>query len=116
MKIRKIYEPKLRFTPSINKEVDVNMSFAELIANMNYDTAIYSIKILKKKWGISYQHIAGIMGISPSAIKIAIKNDTFEYVVKQEKVLFGILELQYFYLQDTYFEIEVEDTEKEVEA
>lgn len=108
------YEPRVRYTLHENMNIDVNSSLLEVIVGMGKINAVDCIRILKVKYGISFNHIARIMGVSPCTIRVALKHETFDYVLKEEKLVEGILRLQDVYLQDYFVEIEVEG-EKEAE-
>lgn len=107
--ITKNYEPKVKFILKDNINLDINSTFIDMIIGLGIKNAVDVLKMIKIKYGITYKHMAGIMRISNSAIKQAINFGTFEGVVKEEKLIDGILNLQEFYLQDSFAEIEIEE-------
>lgn len=89
-----------------NININVNSTLFEIVSGMSERNALEGIKLLHIVYGIPYKHMAKVMGISRNAIGIAKKHGTFDYAVKEERLLKGILELKVHYLgQDfTYFE------------
>lgn len=113
MKNIKNYEPKFEFRFKENMNIDANSSLVELIAGMGKNNIVDCIRLLKAKYGISYKHIATIMGVSGSCIRTAINHGTFEFVLKEDKLIEGILRIQDVYLQDFFVDIEeIEEVEE----
>lgn len=74
------------------------MSFKELFNNMTFDNGVKHIKILKNEYGITFDKIALVMGISPSTLRGAVKLNGFRTYVGEKKVNQGIENLKRFYL------------------
>lgn len=114
--MKNIYEPNFKLELQENMDIDMNSSLPEVIVGMGKNNIVDCIKILKVKYGVSYKHIATIMGISPSALRTAINYDTFEGVIRENKLIEGILRLQDVYLQDFFCIIEEEEPAEPIEV
>ena len=90
--------------PNEVRELSVNMSFQEVLSGMGFNNGVDAVKILKVVYGISYDKIARIMGISPATLRGAVNLGTFESNVSENRVSDGIENLQIFYLGDTFAE------------
>lgn len=90
--------------PNEVRDLSVNMSFQEVLSGMGFNNGVDAVKILKVVYGISYDKIARIMGISPATLRGAVKLGTFESYVSENRVCDGIENLQIFYLGDTFAE------------
>ena len=58
--------------PNEVRELSVNMSFQEVLSGMGFNNGVDAVKILKVVYGISYDKIARIMGISPATLRGAV--------------------------------------------
>lgn len=100
----------------INKEVDVNSTLIEVIQGMNQSNFMDCVLILKKKFGVQYNIICDVMGVSHSVLKKSISLGTIEGVVSEQRLAEGILMMQLFYLGEDYMNVEIEvEGEKEAE-
>lgn len=90
--------------PNEIRELNVNMSFYEVLSGMGFNNGVEAVKILKSVFGISYDKIARIMGISPATLRGAVKLGTFESYVSENRVCDGIENLQIHYLSDSFAE------------
>lgn len=109
----KNYEPKINFKFKNETEISVNSTLEEILINMNTVNVVDCLKLLKEIYFISYKGMGKIFGCSGSAIRQAISWVTFDGVLKESKVQEGILNLQYYYLRDTFEEyVEIEGEEE----
>lgn len=92
----------------INKEVDVNSTLIEVIEGMNPMNFRNCLLILKKKFGVQYNIICDVMGVSNSVVKNIIFQGTTEGVISKERLAESILMLQLFYLGEDFMNVEVE--------
>lgn len=95
--------------PNEVRELNVNMSFQEVISGMGFHNGVDAVKILKSVYGISYDKIARVMGLSPATLRGAVKLGTFESYVSEKRVCDGIEDLQLFYLGYTFAEYRREE-------
>lgn len=105
MKNIKNYEPKFEFKLTDNMNIDFNSSFIEVLTGMGIKNAVDCIRILKNRYGISYRHLANVMGVAPSTVKTALAFETFQGVLKDDKLIESILRLQMEYLHDVFCEV-----------
>lgn len=89
-----------------NLNINVNSTLFEIVSGMSERNALEGIKLLHVVYGIQYKFISKVMGISENSLNMAKKFGTFDGVVKEQRLLKGVLELKVHYLgQDfTYFE------------
>lgn len=92
-----------------NKKVDVNSTLIEIIEGMNPTNFMDCVTILKKKFGVQYNIICDVMGVSHSVLKKSIFQGTTEGVISEERLAEGILMLQLFYLGEEFMNVEVEE-------
>lgn len=91
-----------------NKEIDANSTLIEVIQGINQNNFVDAVRILKKKFGVQYNVMCDVLGVSPSVIKTCILYGTTERVISEERLAEGILILQRFYLGEDYISIEKE--------
>ncbi len=91
-----------------NKDIDVNSTLIEVIEGMNPNNFVDAVRILKKKFGVQYNVMCSILGVSPSVIKTCISFGTTAGVISEERLAEGILTLQLFYLGKDYINVEKE--------
>lgn len=90
--------------PNEVRELNVNMSFYEVLSGMGFNNGVDAVKILKSVYGISYDKIARIMGLNPATLRNAVRCGTFESQVSENRVCDGIENLQIHYLSDSFAE------------
>lgn len=88
-----------------NKEVDVNSTLIEVIQGMNPSNFMDCVLILKKKFGVQYNIMCDVMGVSHSVLKKSISLGTTEGVISEQRLTEGILMLQMFYLGEDYMNV-----------
>lgn len=89
-----------------NLDINVNSTFYEIVSGMSERNALEGIKLLHVVYGIQYKFIAKVMGISENSLNMAKKFGTFEGVIKEQRLLRGVLEMKVHYLGEdfTYWE------------
>lgn len=105
------YEPKFNHIFEDNMNLDVNSTFEELIIGIGPKNSIDILKLLKEVYFVSYKGMAKIMGVSGVTIRVAINQGSFDGVLCNERLEDGLLNLQYYFLRDTFAEIEEEEVE-----
>lgn len=84
------------------REVSVNMNLETVLESMGYDNAVDCIKVLHGVFGISNKRIAGVMGISPSNLSLALKYGSFDMIVSKKRLELGVNSLRGLYI-DRFF-------------
>lgn len=111
--MKRNYKQKIIYTFEENMDVDYNSTIFEVVMGMRITNAIDCIRILKYKYGATLINTAGVMGIGVSTLKMALDHETFDGILKEERLAEAILNLQYFYFQDSFCKV---DFEGEVEV
>nr|DAH73152.1 MAG TPA: Protein of unknown function (DUF739) [Caudoviricetes sp.] len=93
------------------RELNINMSFYDVIKGLGVNNAYEGIKILKVKYGISYERIAGVMGISAGLLRTVMSAGSFETLVSEQRLASAIEDIQIFYLGDTFAEYHYKEKE-----
>lgn len=91
-----------------NLDINVNSTLFEIVSGMSERNVLEGVKLLHIVYGIQYKFISKVMGISENSLNMAKKFGTFDGVVKDQRLLKGVLELKMHYLGEdfTYFEEE----------
>lgn len=79
-------------------EIGVNSTLFEIVLNLSERNIIDGIKLLHVVYGIQYKFIARVMGISENSLNMAKKYDSFDGIVRKEKILNGISNIKMHYL------------------
>ena len=94
---------EIRF-PNEVRDLNMEMGFSEVISSLGVNNICDGLKLLKGKYGLTYDKMARVMGIAPATVRGMIKLGTYEGYVSEQRLASGIEDLQIFYISDTLAE------------
>lgn len=94
---------EIRF-PNEVRDLNMEMGFSEVISSLGVHNICEGLKLLKVKYGLTYDKMARVMGLAPATVRGMIKLGTYEGYVSEQRLASGIEDLQIFYISDTLAE------------
>ena len=93
----------IRFPKEV-RELSMDMGLFEIISRLGINNICEGLKLLKVKYGLTYDKMARVMGLAPATVRGMIKLGTYEGYVSEQRLASAIEDLQIYYIEDTFAE------------